>query len=84
MSLCLYYQAHVVPSECWFFVGILRSFEHVCFDRTINVQESVFEFFVPSEQNNEFLLLMNYFQQEGIIHRLQQLTNRLEDPNSKV
>jgi hypothetical protein len=79
MKICSYYQAFVEPSLAWFFVGALRSFEHVCFDRTLNVKESTFEFFVPEEQEQLFLLLMHYFENEQIIKDLKKLPNRLED-----
>ncbi|HZW61449.1 MAG TPA: hypothetical protein VFF04_04430 [Candidatus Babeliales bacterium] len=78
MSYCLYYQAHIRQSHCWFFVAALRSFEHVAFDRTFNVDESVFEFFVPPTMEPFFLEFMEYFKQQGIVSELKQLKNRLE------
>jgi hypothetical protein len=84
MNLCLYYQAHVVPRECWYFVAIMRSFEHLCFDRTYNVEQSIFEFFVPADQQQDFLELMSYFQKRGIIQRFEQYENRLADRASEV
>ena len=82
MSHCLYYQARVVPAKCWFFVGIMRSFEHVCFDRTLDKQTSTFEFFVPEAMQEVFLTLMAYFEKEGIVTMLTELPNRLLDPNT--
>ncbi len=84
MNLCSYYQAHVVPRDAWFFVGILRSFEHLCFDRTLDVQKSIFEFFVPTDMEHSFVTFMNYFQQQGIIADLKKLPNRLGDPHAIV
>lgn len=80
MSFCLYYQAQVVPAKCWFFVGVLRSFEHVCFDRTLDKQTSTFEFFVPKDMQATFLALMAYFEKEGIVTTFTELPNRLLDP----
>jgi hypothetical protein len=76
MSYCVYYQAHVRTYDCWFFVAALRSFEHMCFDRTLNVQENLFEFFVPPAMEPTFLQVMTHFQQEGMVSNLQKLPNR--------
>ncbi len=83
MSYCQYYQAQVLPTKCWFFVGVLRSFEHVCFDRTLDKEKSIFEFFVPDDMQEVFLELMAYFTQEGIVTTLTRLPNRLLDPAQK-
>lgn len=83
MDYCQYYQAQVIPSKCWFFVGVLRSFEHVCFDRTLDKETSTFEFFVPEDMQKVFLELMDYFKKEGIVTTLTQLPNRLLDPLEK-
>ncbi len=72
-----YYQAQVDPAHGWFFVGVLRSFEHMAFDRTLDVPTSLFEFFVPQDTEKYFLDLMSYFQQEQIISNLNKLSNRL-------
>ncbi len=79
--ICLYYQAHVTREKVWFFVGVLRSFEHLVFDRTFDKEHSIFEFFVPKDLNQYFLDLMQYFQDEGIVHNLQELPNRLKNKN---
>ena len=79
-----YYQAHVDPAHGWFFVGVLRSFEHMVFDRTLDVQTSLFEFFVPQDTEKYFLDLMDYFQQEQIISGLCKLPNRLVEPDAEL
>jgi hypothetical protein len=76
----LYYQAQVSEPESWFMVGILRSFEHLCFDRTLDVKNSIFEFFVPAENEKTFLELMHWFEQQGIVRDVKKLENRLKDP----
>lgn len=72
-----YYQAQVDPAHGWFFVGVLRSFEHMAFDRTLDVKSSLFEFFVPQDTEKHFLDLMDYFKRERIISNLNKLPNRL-------
>jgi len=56
----LYYRATIDRTRCWYFVAILRSFEHMVFDRTYDVQNSVFEFFVP-ELMNPIFAIDDYF-----------------------
>ena len=74
---CAYYQAEIKKNDCWFFVAVLRSFEHVAFDRTIDVETSRFEFFVPVDVEQIFLTVLNYFERQGIASGLVKLPNRL-------
>ena len=84
MSYCLYYQAHVVKKECWFFVAILRSFEHMSFDRTLSKETSTFELYVAPETELYFIELMNYFLETGIITYFEKKENRLLDPSATL
>ncbi len=79
MKYGLYYQALVNREKGWYFTAILRSFEHMCFDRTLDKQKHLFEFYVPQSQKEKFEAIMNYFEQEGLVTELQQLPNRLEN-----
>ena len=81
---CNYYQANVQKEDCWFLAGVLRSFEHVAFDRTIDKEKSLFEFFVPATTEEYFLQIMDYLQAQGIVSDLKKLPNRLLDPNQEV
>lgn len=81
---CAYYQAHVEKKEAWFFVAILRSYEHLAFDRTYNKEESIFEFFVPENNEREFVKLMHYFVAHQTISYFEQLPNRLLTPGETV
>lgn len=76
---CSYYQAHVPPAGCWFVIATLKSFEHISFDRTLDVQKSIVEFFVPHDTESYFVEVMTYFQKEGLIKDLSKLPNRLQD-----
>ena len=78
MSYCKYYQAHVFKEKTWFFVAILRSYEHLCFDRTLDKSKSIFEFYVPEKLEPQFLKLMNWFAENNIIKNLEKFPNRLE------
>lgn len=76
---CSYYQAHVERELCWFVTASLRSYEHVAFDRTLDPEKSLFEFFVPNSTEKYFLEVMTYFQSQGLITGLAKLPNRLEN-----
>ncbi|MCK5632388.1 hypothetical protein KAH94_01445 [bacterium] len=84
MDICLYYQAHLEKKDCWFFVAILRSFEHLAFDRTLDKKTSLFEIFVIPSEKLFFEKLMKRFQEIGIVLDFQELPNRLLDPNEKL
>jgi hypothetical protein len=81
---CVYYQAQVVRPQVWFFVAILRSFDHVVFDRTHNVADSVFEFFVPAKMEPSFLEIMRVLQKEGVVLTFDKVPNRLLAPDQDV
>jgi hypothetical protein len=74
---CSYYQAHVDRPKTLFLVAALRSFEHVAFDRTLNAQEGIFEFYVPQDMEPYFLKLIAHFEQVGIVKNLIKKENRL-------
>jgi len=74
---CSYYQAHVQREKCLYMVAALRSYEHIAFDRTLDAETSLFEFFVPISTEKYFLTLMDGLQSEGLIYDLKKLPNRL-------
>ncbi len=77
MMYSLYYQAQVKPETCWLFTGVLRSYEHLVFDRTLDVAQSVFEFFVPPLNEAEFIELIFLLEKKGLVRGLTRLPNRL-------
>ncbi len=81
---CFYYQAHVERASCWFVVAVLKSFEHMSFDSTLNNESSLFEFFVPTSTERYFLQVMDYLADQGLVNNLKKLPNRLLDPAQKV
>ncbi len=75
---CVYYHATSEPKNHLFLVGILKSYEYVCFDRMLETQDgTVFEFFVPEEQEQLFLDLMARFEKMGVVNMVRKLPNRL-------
>ena len=77
MVYCSYFQATVSKKETWFFVATLRSNEHLMFDRTFDVEQGIFEFFVPCDNVARFINIMRYYEQQGIIRDFKELPNRL-------
>jgi hypothetical protein len=76
MQYCIYYQAHIPREYCWFLTATLRSYEHVAFDRTLDKEHSIFEFFVPEPQEPLFIQIMSRFEKEGVVQDLKKLPNR--------
>lgn len=81
---CFYYQAKVTKPDTGFLTATLRSFEHLCFDRSLSKETCLFEFFVPQQLESYFLQLMNYYEEHGMITEFQKLPNRLIDPNADL
>lgn len=78
-NYCIYYTGHVKRETAWLLSAILHGTEHVAFDRTIDIKESIFEFFVPVDMEPVFLELTDYFKKEGLLLSLDKKKNRLID-----
>jgi hypothetical protein len=83
-EFCCYYQAKVVREQAWFFVAIVRSCEHMMFDRTVDVTTSKFEFFVPQDMVEKFLSTMCVLEQLGVVTELTKSKNRLSNPDEEI
>ncbi len=83
-KFCSYYQAHVIREQAWFFVAVVRSYEHMMFDRTFDPQTSIFEFFVPVDMEDRFLAVMAVLIDQGVVEGLCAYQNRLSDPKQVV
>jgi hypothetical protein len=81
---CHYYQARIARDQAWFFVAIARGYEHVMFDRTLDVSTSTFEFFVPLDMEQHFLEIMHTLQQQEVVFDMRKMHNRLLDPAQTV
>ena len=81
MNKSIYYQAHVVIKTTNLFVSTLKFYEHLAFDRTLNpqidAQNSIFEFFVPESQENNFLQVMTYLESLNLVSNIVKSENRL-------
>jgi len=74
---CQYYQAQTQKSKTWFVVGCFRNEDNLVFERTLDLEKSILEFFVPQENEERFLDIMNYLKNNGYILNLEKLPNRL-------
>lgn len=78
MKYSLYFQAYVTKELCWLLSATLKYCEHLAFDRTIDKEKSIFEFFVSQELEHVFIDVMNALQERGVIKRYQKMQNRLQ------
>ena len=69
---------------CWLVTSTLRYSEHLAFDRCYDKENSIFEFFVAPDFKDVFLSIMSKFEKHGISSDLQELPNRLMDPNETL
>lgn len=76
MSYSLYYQATIPKQFGWYITSILRSYDNMAFDRTIDVENNVFEFFVPESQEETFLHFMKQMEEKGAALDIKKLPNR--------
>ena len=76
---CEYYQAATLKNKTWFVIGCFRNEENLTFARTINTKESILEFFVTPEYENQFLKVINYLKKTGYILQFKKLPNRLKN-----
>ena len=74
---CQYYQATVVKKRAWFVSGCFRNEDHVAFARALDGSSTVFEFFVPKDQEERFLALINFLQEDGAVVSYEQKENRI-------
>lgn len=73
----IYFQAHVPPASCLLVIGILKSYEHVAFARTLDINKSIVEFFVTEQTKESFLNIMDILSRYNMVFDLQEMPNRL-------
>jgi hypothetical protein len=74
---CLYYVAKTDRARGWFLSSTVRGTEHLCFDRCLDKENAIFEFFVPEKMEPTFLKLMEYLKKEAVVFSLEKKENRL-------
>lgn len=74
----LYYQATICIPQTWKLVAFIRAYDHAFFDRTLDSEKGIMEFFVPPLAEKAFCAMMDYLMAHGVIYSYTQLPNRLE------
>lgn len=74
---CSYFLAQIEKREIVKLISVLKSFDHLCFDRCVDKEQNIFEFFVPASMEKLFTSLMELYQQKGVVKMLRQEKNRL-------
>ena len=77
MKYSSYYQVHVQKEFSWIVTSYMRFHEHVAFDRTLDKQEAIFEFFVAPDLEDVFLEAANKLLKKKIFLDVQKLPNRM-------
>lgn len=75
--LCTYYRARVEQRAALYLVAVLKSVDHLCFDRSYEDKGDQFEFFVPRDMEQEFEMVISFFEKTGEITEFRKLPNRL-------
>lgn len=77
MKYSIYYQARVQKELCWMVTATIRYLDHVSFDRTIDKENSIFEFYVAPDFEQEFLQVAERLLDKKIFLSLEKMPNRL-------
>ncbi len=84
MQSCSYYQVTIDRPSGWFVGATLHSFEHLAFERTIDMHGAINEYFVTEELEPLFLECLQGLQRLGAVKEIKKLPNRLLEPNAEV
>ena len=77
MQYSIYYQACVQKELCWMVTATIRYLDHVAFDRTVDKENSIFEFYVAPDLEAEFLSVANRLLEHKVFLTLEKLPNRM-------
>lgn len=72
----------IVPQKSCIIAALVRSCEHVVFDRTYSVDSNILEFFVPTGQEQEFLAIIELLTQRNLLSNVTKLPNRIKQGQS--
>lgn len=76
---CKYYQAEIIRKKTWFLSAVLRNESNVAFARAFEQTEnSIWEFFVPEDQDQHFLKIIKTLERKGIVASYKKMENRLK------
>ncbi len=75
---CLYYHVRFIKKTTWFVVGVLRAEDNVVFERALDSDTEIFEFFIPPGRESEFLSFMDCLTRRGYVLSIEKKPNRLQ------
>lgn len=76
---CKYYQGKVLRKKTWFLSACLRNESNLVLARALEGAQDTFEFFVPPDQEADFLRVMESLKEKGIMLTLEEMENRLKN-----
>lgn len=74
-----YFQAHVERSKAHMVSSVFQFVENVAFYRTVDVENSIFEFFVSPDLVDVFLHVIQSLEKIGAVHWCKEMPNRLAE-----
>ena len=74
-----YYVADVLKEKTWFLSACMRGEENVALARALEGKKNVFEFFVPKDQEEDFLRVMEELKSRGVVLSLEKKENRIKN-----
>ena len=74
-----YFQAHVERSKCHVVSSTFQFVEYVAFYLTVDVENSIIEFFVSPDMVDIFLDVVAALQKINVIHWCKEMPNRLAE-----
>lgn len=77
MQKSTYFNAKIERSKCHIVSSTFQFVEHVAFYRTIDIENSIFEFFVAPDVVDVFLDVMRALEEIDVVHWCKEMPNRL-------
>lgn len=75
---CKYYQSQVLRKKTWFLSAVFRNESNLTFARALEDSENnIWEFFVPQDQEEQFLKILNSLKEKSVVVSFEKKKNRL-------
>lgn len=78
MQNSIYFHAKIERSKCYLVSATFQFVEHVAFYRTVDVENSIFEFFVSPDLTDVFLDVIQALQEISVVEWCEPMPNRLD------
>lgn len=74
----IYYIVFVIPEKMWFFSALLKSMEHMAFDRTLDPALGQVELFIAPDAVHDIEAFLHNMRFRGVVTAYSVGTNRLQ------